>query len=80
MAYIVFEIFALIWKILPPNIWAAFVVFGWSYFSHPTVNDTGLSNRGGPKVLCRWVHNPLTLRLAYLVIYRIIRAWVSTFP
>ncbi|CAO1597323.1 hypothetical protein XANCAGTX0491_001137 [Xanthoria calcicola] len=29
IAYIIFEVFALMWKILPPNIWAAFVVFGW---------------------------------------------------
>ncbi|KAL8899131.1 MAG: hypothetical protein Q9192_001734 [Flavoplaca navasiana] len=29
IAYIVFEFFALMWKILPPNVWAAFVVFGW---------------------------------------------------
>ncbi|KAI4263776.1 MAG: hypothetical protein L6R42_001084 [Xanthoria sp. 1 TBL-2021] len=29
IAYIVFEFFALMWKIVPPNKWAAFVVFGW---------------------------------------------------
>ncbi|KAL8675040.1 MAG: hypothetical protein Q9168_000523 [Polycauliona sp. 1 TL-2023] len=29
ISYIVFEFCALMWKIVPPNIWAAFVVFGW---------------------------------------------------
>ncbi|KAL8678474.1 MAG: hypothetical protein Q9186_005178 [Xanthomendoza sp. 1 TL-2023] len=29
ISYIVFEFQALMWKIVPPNIWAAFVVFGW---------------------------------------------------
>ncbi|KAL8707525.1 MAG: hypothetical protein Q9220_007467 [cf. Caloplaca sp. 1 TL-2023] len=29
IAYIVFEFQALMWKVVPPNIWAAFVVFGW---------------------------------------------------
>ncbi|KAI4281417.1 MAG: hypothetical protein L6R38_003718 [Xanthoria sp. 2 TBL-2021] len=29
IAYILFEFFALMWKIVPPNKWAAFVVFGW---------------------------------------------------
>ncbi|KAL8848536.1 MAG: hypothetical protein Q9221_006425 [Calogaya cf. arnoldii] len=29
IAYIVFEFFALMWKVVPPNVWAAFVVFGW---------------------------------------------------
>ncbi|KAL8950445.1 MAG: hypothetical protein Q9222_003513 [Ikaeria aurantiellina] len=29
IAYIVFEFQALMWKVVPPNIWAAFVVLGW---------------------------------------------------
>lgn len=29
ISYIVFEFQALMWKIVPPNVWAAFVVFGW---------------------------------------------------
>lgn len=29
IAYIIFEFLALMWKMLPLNVWAAFVVFGW---------------------------------------------------
>ena len=33
IAYIVFEWFALMWKVLPPHVWACFCVIGWGKFS-----------------------------------------------
>ena len=29
ISYITFEFQALMWKVVPPHIWATFVVFGW---------------------------------------------------
>lgn len=33
ISYVTFEWFALMWKLIPPHIWAAFVVFGWGVIS-----------------------------------------------
>lgn len=40
IAYIVFEWFALMWKVLPPHVWACFCVVGWGELSYYTLPDT----------------------------------------
>ncbi|KAL8841941.1 MAG: hypothetical protein Q9170_000721 [Blastenia crenularia] len=49
-AYIIFEFQALMWKIVPPNIWAAFVVFGWGLVA--TLQASTQSFR--TEMVCRW--------------------------
>lgn len=50
ISYIVFEFQALMWKILPPNIWAAFVVFGWGIAA--TLQST--TKVWATEMVCRW--------------------------
>ncbi|KAL9014382.1 MAG: hypothetical protein Q9173_000959 [Seirophora scorigena] len=50
IAYIIFEFLALTWKVVPPNIWAAFVVFGWSLVAAPQASVMNWES----EMVCRW--------------------------
>ncbi|KAL8959190.1 MAG: hypothetical protein Q9193_003902 [Seirophora villosa] len=50
IAYIIFEFLALMWKVVPPNIWAAFVVFGWGLVATLQASVTTWES----EMVCRW--------------------------
>ncbi|KAL9029938.1 MAG: hypothetical protein Q9196_001886 [Gyalolechia fulgens] len=50
IAYIVFEFQALMWKIVPPNIWAAFVVCGWGLVATLQASAQDWAS----VMVCRW--------------------------
>ncbi|KAL8691371.1 MAG: hypothetical protein Q9218_003391 [Villophora microphyllina] len=50
ISYIVFEFQALMWKRIPPNIWAAFVVLGWGISA--TLQST--TKVWATEMVCRW--------------------------
>ncbi|RDW77925.1 hypothetical protein BP5796_05777 [Coleophoma crateriformis] len=50
IAYIVFEWFALMWKVIPPHIWATIVVIGWGTVA--TLQSTAFSWQG--MMACRF--------------------------
>lgn len=50
IAYIIFEFLALMWKVVPPNIWAAFVVFGWGLVATLQASVTNWES----EMVCRW--------------------------
>jgi uncharacterized protein (DUF983 family) len=54
IAYIIFEWFVLMWKAVPPHIWAAFAVFGWGIIS---TCQAGTSNWSGMMVGSTPQHN-----------------------
>lgn len=56
--YIIFEFQALMWKIVPPNIWAAFVVFGWGLVA--TLQAS--AKRWESEMVCRWFLGKSTRR------------------
>lgn len=43
ISYIIFEFQALMWKIVPPHIWAALMVFGWYVIPQLTTSDVSLT-------------------------------------
>ncbi len=50
IAYTVFEFQALMWKVVPPNIWAAFVVFGWGLVATLQASSKNWES----EMVCRW--------------------------
>ena len=79
ITFIVFHAFALMWRVVPPNIWAAFVVFGWG------IAATLKSAKGSRAIemVCRFVldtihesEQTVVLGLLMLMIYRTIRGWL----
>ena len=59
IAYIVFELFALMWKILPPNVWAVFAVFGWAISA--TLQSTAQAS--ATAMVCRFFMGGFITRL-----------------